>query len=388
MALRLKITAVLLTITGIFVASNIYTLIPIYKNVSESLQIGQNHVVLAGSLFSLFYAVGLLYFGPASDRFGRRKIIILGMLASSISTLLVGLASNTFSLYLARSLQGLTLGSFAPVAFAYTFDLYSEKKRTLLLVFINTGFLMAGIIGQLISSIITELSKWNHVYYFFAICYLFLFLVSLIILPNSKLPLQESRSVLSIMSNLVRNKSLLKCYGITFTLLFSFVALYDAIGRFFLGSPEQLFILRAVGLTGAILSLFTGRLIERFGVDRTMFTGFIIGAVSVFLMTFFQSLSSLMVLSIFFVASISLLIPTVITLVGTLGGIHRAKALSIYSFVLLTGASLASPIVMLLDFQLVLMLLLCFFLLNIISGLFISQDLMQSKKSTASTNSY
>jgi MFS family permease len=229
---RLKITAVLLTITGIFVASNIYTLIPIYENVSLSLQIGENRVVFAGSLFSIFYAIGLLYFGPASDRFGRRNIIIVGMLAAAFSTLMVGLADTTLSLYAARSLQGLTLGSFAPVAFVLIFDLFSDRKRTLLLVFLNSGFLMAGILGQLISSTITAMFVWNYVYYFFAICYFILFVTSLFILPKSKLPLKENRTVLSIMTSILRNKSLLKCYGISFTLLFSFIALYDGMGQF------------------------------------------------------------------------------------------------------------------------------------------------------------
>jgi MFS family permease len=377
LSVRLKITAVLLTVTGIFVASNIYTFIPIYGNVSQRLQIDTNHVVMAGSLFSLFYAIGLLYFGPASDRFGRRKTIILGMLASAVSTLFVGMANNEVTLYISRSLQGLMLGSFAPVAFAYSFDLYTEKKRTLLLAFINSGFLMAGIFGQLISSSITAVSHWYYVFYFFAACYLFLFIISMIVLPKTPMPPKGEQSVFSIMFGLLRNKTLLKCYGIAFTILFSFVAFYDALGRFFEGSSEQLFSLRAVGLTGAVLSLFTSRLMDRFGVTRTMFTGFVIGAISIFSMNLFQGLFALMALSILFVSSISLLLPTVITLVGTLGGKHRAKALSLYSFILLTGASIASPVVMLLDFHLVLLFLLLLFVLNIVSGILISKELAQ-----------
>lgn len=381
MDVRLKMTAFLLTITGIFVASNIYTMIPIYEQVAGNLQIKENHTVLAGSLFSFFYALGLLYFGPASDRFGRRRVILLGMLASAISTLFVGLAKDATSLYVARSLQGFTLGSFAPVAFAYTFDLFTNKKRTLLLVFINTGFLMAGIIGQLISSSITAISSWNHVFFFFAGTYLLLFLISSFILPKTSLLPMKNNETLRIMRELLQNKNLLKCYLIAFTLLFSFVALYDGMGRFFKGTAEELFMLRAVGLSGAILSLFTGRLLERIGVNRTLYLGFGLAFVSLFILSIFKSLGALFILSITFVASISLLIPTIITLVGTFGGAQRAKALSIYSFVLLTGASIASPIVMLVDFQSVLLLLLIFFVMNIGIGVMIQhRDLIFEKK--------
>lgn len=374
----LRITSVLLTVTGIFVASNIYTLIPIYDAVSQSFQVAENSVVIAGSLFTFFYAVGLLYFGPASDRFGRRKVIILGLLASAFSTLAVGFSDDLFSLYIARSIQGFTLGSFAPVAFAYTFDLYTPKKRTLLLVFINSGFLVAGILGQLISSSITIHFQWEFVYFFFAFCYFLLFVISISVLPKSKQPLKESHSLSQIFFQLLINRSLCKCYAITFTLLFSFVALYDAIGRYYSGSYEELFTLRAVGLIGASLSLFTGKLMDRLGIGSTMYTGFTLSLISLSSMYVFNSLLGLTVLSVLFVASISLLLPTVITLIGSLGGPHRAKALSLYSFILLTGASLAPLVVALLSFLQVLTLLLTLFMLNVLAGFLLSKEKVYS----------
>ncbi|UII56937.1 MFS transporter [Cytobacillus spongiae] len=367
-------TAFILTITGIFVASNIYTLIPIYSNVAISLSVPEDHIVGAGSLFTLFYAIGLLYFGPASDKVGRRRIIVLGMLASSLSTLAVAFSTNLGTLYLFRSLQGLTLGSFAPVAFAYSFDLFSPKKRTLLLVFINTGFLMAGILGQLISSSITIKFHWDYVFYFFSICYFLLFVVSLLILPKTKTEHDQNTSLIKTFIELLKNKQLLKCYAITFTLLFSFVALYDALARFYHGTYDELFTIRSVGLIGAALSLFTAKLIDKYGIFTTLRAGLCIAIGSLILLTMFKGYYELMILSILFVASISLLIPTIITLIGTIGGTNRAKALSLYSFLLLTGASLASPIVMMFSFQHVLLLLIGFFSLNFFFGHFLSKE--------------
>ncbi|MDZ5470258.1 MFS transporter [Bacillus sp. 31A1R] len=364
----LTLTSVILTITGIFVASNIYTLIPIYEVVATDFQMKDSQIVIASTLFSFFYASGLLFFGPASDRFGRKRTIVFGLLASSISTLAVGLSNELISLFISRSIQGFTLGSFAPVAFAYSFDLFSPKKRTLLLVFINTGFLVAGILGQLISSTFTMFISWNFVYYFFAFIYFILFVLSMFFLPITKPPEVQNQRIFNIFRRLLKNKNLIKCYGITFTLLFSFVALYDSIGRFYNGTVEEIFTLRAVGLIGAILSLFTGRLIDRYGIGKTMFTGFTLSASSLLGMYLFNNLIGLIIFSVFFVASISLLLPTVITLVGTLGGQHRAKALSLYSFILLTGASIAPLVVVFLGFHQVMLLLLAMFLFNLISG--------------------
>ncbi|MCM3707231.1 MULTISPECIES: MFS transporter [Cytobacillus] len=367
-------TSVILTVTGIFVASNIYTLIPIYGEIADSFKVDDNHIVAGGSLFAFFYAAGLLFFGPASDTFGRRRIIISGLLASALSTFAVGLSPSAEALYITRSIQGVTLGSFAPVAFAYSFDLFQPRSRTLLLVFINTGFLAAGIVGQLISSAITFYYKWNYTFYFFAVCYFILFLVSCKILPHASRPFKSKISTVIILKKLIKQRSLLKCYAITFSLLFSFAAFYDALGRNFNGTMEELFTIRAVGLIGALLSLFTGKLITRIGAYSTLKLGLLLGTISIINMFFFSSTNGLMGISIMFVAAISLLVPTVITLIGMLAGADRAKALSLYSFILLTGASLAPPAAMILQYHNVLYLLLAFFLINFIFCYFLSKE--------------
>jgi MFS family permease len=176
------------------------------------------------------------------------------------------------------------------------------------------------------------------------------------------------------MKKLLMKGSLLQSYAITFTLLFAFVAFYDAIGRNFEGTMEELFTLRAVGLIGALLSLFTGKLIERIGAHSTLKLGLLLGIFSIINMFFFSSTIALMAISIMFVASISLLVPTVITLIGMIAGADRAKALSLYSFFLLTGASLAPPAVMILEYYYVLYLLLAFFLTNIILSYYLSKE--------------
>jgi hypothetical protein len=71
------------------------------------------------------------------------------------------------------------------------------------------------------------------------------------------------------------------------------------------------------------------------------------------------------VVTILFISSIALLIPTIVTRIGRITREHRVKALSMYSFILLIGATFAPPIVIHLTFQQVLLVLLGFYTLNI-----------------------
>lgn len=355
----------LITIISILVASNIYTLIPIYDLVANRLHISSGDVVIAGSLFTLFYAGGLLSIGPISDYTGRKNILVYGLLASALSTLAVGLSTDAVSLWITRSIQGFTLASFASVVFAYSFDLFPKKQRTLLVVLINTGFLIAGIFGQLTSSLLSQLFSWNSVFIFFAICYLVLFALALIILNDSPKGNQEKEPVLLIYLSLLKDSKLMKCYLITATLLFSVIAFYDALGRFFSGPSHELFMIRSAGLMGASLSLFTGKLIEKMGDIKTLASGLLIGIVSLTGMVIFNSMIGLITLSILFISSISLVIPTVITLVGSYGGKRHSKALSLYSFILLIGASLAPSISCLFGFSQMLLGLSTLFIINL-----------------------
>jgi len=366
--------SILLTLSAIMVASNIYTLIPIYSILADNLAIDESHVVLAGGLFTFFYACGLLSFGPVSDFTGRRKILVYGLLASALTTLAVSFSTGSFSLWVTRSLQGLTLATFASVAFAYTYDLFTFRQRTILVVLINTGFLIAGIFGQVASAFLASLYSWNSVYIFFSGVYFILFVIAYFLLKESPRPEVESRPLWNAFFNLLSDSCLMKCYIITFSLLFSIIAFYDSIGRFFIGPPSDLLMIRLVGLIGASLSLFTGKMMNRWGELRTLIVGLTIGATSAFTLLFLHSTLHLVIFSIFFVSSISLVIPTAITLIGFYGSRQRAKALSLYSFILLSGASLAPPVAALLSFKGVMLLLSSLFLFNIVLCFFIKEE--------------
>ncbi|PFA66456.1 MFS transporter [Bacillus sp. AFS015802] len=358
-------TSAVLVVMAVMVACNIYTFVPIYGNIASSLSITQSEAVMAGTSFIFFYACGLLTFANAADHFGKKRILVWGMLASAVTSAFVGFSVDFWSLFFTRGLQGFCLGSFAPVAFSYTYDLFTGKKRTLLLAFINSGFLFAGILGQLLSEGITQFSDWTIVFFFFAVVYASLFLVGNQTLPPTKIRSVSPSQQVAAIVKLLKRKELLYCYGIVFTLLASFIAYYDSLTRYLSGEPDLLFFTRAVGLIGAGLSLFTGRLIEDMGIYKTLFIGVCLSIVSVaaaFLYAYMNAPFTIILSSILFVSAISLLIPTVITLIGDMSGEGRSQALSLYSFLLLGGTSVAPLVIMQLTYvQSLLLLLGCFF---------------------------
>jgi predicted MFS family arabinose efflux permease len=140
------------------------------------------------------------------------------------------------------------------------------KTKTLLLVFINTGYLVAGIFGQLCSAYLSEVIGWRSVFYFFSLTYFLFFIILLKLVPVIAEKKGGHPSSFSVMKLLLKDKNLLKSYFVTFSLLLSSVAFYETIERTFEGTAQTL---RTVGLLGAILSIFTGTLIERWKTSGT-----------------------------------------------------------------------------------------------------------------------
>jgi hypothetical protein len=123
-------------------------------------------------------------------------------------------------------------------------------------------------------------------------------------------------------------------------------------------------MLRLIGLSGAILSLFTGRLIGLIKINGTLLLGAILAITSILMMLFLEQ-QVIYMTTILFISSISLLIPTIVTKIGQLSGSYRVKTLSLYSFILLVGASFAPPLVIHLSLKQTLVVILGYYLLNL-----------------------
>lgn len=363
-----KGVAWLLIIAGMFVACNIYTLIPIYSIISNDWLVPSSTLTWASTSFTLLYALGLLVFGPLSDRIGRKEIIVPGMLLFSISSLLVSFSQSPIELTFYRGLQGFAGGSFAPVAFAYTFDLFQGKFRIFVLSLINTGFLVAGILGQIISAALTDLIMWQTVYHFFSISYFIFFICFVLLLPRMKVQATSNQMIpVKLLCSLFISRRLFFCYVITFSLLLTTVSFYDAVSQFLSNSftVSEMFIVRGIGLLGAVLSLWGGVLQVKYKEKGSLTIGFSLLLLGLFFMILFPTYLVITFSSILLIAAISILIPTIISVIGTIGKENRGSSIALYSFSLLVGASFGSLLTTIFDFRGVLIFLFAYMIVNI-----------------------
>ncbi|WP_274652081.1 MFS transporter [Paenibacillus humicola] len=339
----------LFALCGLVVIANVYTMIPITGDVAQALHASIGRTVWSSSMFSIWYAVGFLVFGPLSHRFGRKQIIVSGLLLLTLTTFLAGFVHTAGQLVLLRAVQGFFAASFQPVALAYVFERFPVEKKGTAISILSTGFLMAGIAGQVISSWVTERYGWSNVFVLFGTLYGLGFFVTWIILPAGEKPNRDARFLAAWknMIVLLRSPKLVGAYSVTFTLSLAFVGMYAAMGDYFIFTyglaPEQVLHIRAMGMAGMLVSPFAGRLIARFGVKRVLAGGLAGAVCGLLLESGMPKVYEIAGSSVIFVAGVSVLIPTFIHLVGILGSRDRSGAAALYTFILNLGAS-AGPL--------------------------------------------
>ncbi|CAL9474196.1 Multidrug export protein EmrB [Streptomyces sp. enrichment culture] len=120
-----------------------YVVLPLFEPMSHSFGTSAGSMTWLATGFGLAYAMGFLFSGPLSDRYGPRQVILYGLLATTVTTLLTALASGLGTGIALRVLQGVTASSFAPAAFSCIATRVAPERRAVALSCATSGFLAA-----------------------------------------------------------------------------------------------------------------------------------------------------------------------------------------------------------------------------------------------------
>lgn len=333
--------------SGIVVMSSLYVTIPLMTIFADLFRITLTQAAAAGSAFSVGFAIGCLIYGPLSEKYGRKKVIVFGLIALTLFSLLLGSANHFAWIIVLRSLQGAAAATFSPVALAYAVEMFPAEKRVTAIGFISTGFLAAGIIGQVISSFMSQQYSWHAVFYMLAALYFVTLLVVMRWLPKEESPLATVNiwDPIKRIPSMFKRKNIVLSYIIALVLLMSFVNMYTVLGSYLAGpdfglSNKEILLVRTIGVVGMLISPLAGGLAKRFGLRTVLRFGLGLAVVSMASLGMISNLSLLIGTSVLFVAGIALSVPSLITLIGQLGGKSRGIAVSVYTFILFSGTSL------------------------------------------------
>ena len=338
-------TVTVLVITALAVLSQLYAAIPLLTPVGEALSGSATFALSTG--YGLCYAVGFLLWGPVADRYGHRRVMLIGLCLLVFTTLACGFATSLPALALARGAQGFVAASFPPVALAYLSEAVTLRHRATAIGAMSTAFLVAGITGQIGAQAITQQFGWPWVF-LGSTCLLTICALAVAWLTrehhHTRVAGGPGEQFLTIARLLVRSDVLCLC-GAHLTLLLSFVAMYTGLSLHLTGSghdPGVLFLIRLAGLPGMFAALAAGPLGRLLGGDAGLArAGFLIAAAGLITEALASgSLLGLGATSLLFVIGIALAVPAMINLFGQAATPRRGSGMAVNGFILFIGASL------------------------------------------------
>src|SRR5690554_1271596 len=201
------------TLTLLFIVGSLMTtaalatdvMLPAFPRMALDLGVSDAVIQQVLSVFMLGYALPHLLVGSAADRFGRRPVLITGLVIYAIGSLIC-LFSNDFSgLLVGRFIQGLGCATGPVLARAVLRDLYSGRQLGRMMSFAMIFFTAAPLLAPSIGVLIMSVGNWHWQFIFLLLIAGLMLLMVIRLLPETVPRLdQDAFSLPGLLANLKR----------------------------------------------------------------------------------------------------------------------------------------------------------------------------------------
>ena len=150
-----------ITLMNMFIPLSTDLYLPALPSMSEILGAPTALTNLTLVAFFFFYAVGTLFWGPMSDKYGRKKILIAGSTLYAVASMVCAMAPDVYVLIGARVFQGIGAGAITAVSMALIKDCYSGKTRESILAIVQTVAGLAPMLAPVVGAFLLNFTDWR-----------------------------------------------------------------------------------------------------------------------------------------------------------------------------------------------------------------------------------
>lgn len=143
--------------------------LPALPAMAQDLNAGTELIQLTISLFLFIFSLSMLVWGPLSDRYGRRPILLGGCSLYVISSIGIALAGGIGSLLAWRALQALGSGAASAMSMAIVKDVLRGGIMEKVVSLMQTGMILAPMLAPVLGGGVLLFMSWRGIFWFLAL---------------------------------------------------------------------------------------------------------------------------------------------------------------------------------------------------------------------------
>jgi len=159
----------LIAFLGTFIPMSTDLYLPALPGMTENLHTTVNLMNLTLIMFFVFYSAAMLFWGPMSDKYGRKSVLIAGLALYVIASFLGSQSATVYQLIASRILQGIGGGAVTAVETAIVKDVYAGRKRETVLALVQTMVVIAPVIAPMLGAFLLSFVSWRGAFYLMTI---------------------------------------------------------------------------------------------------------------------------------------------------------------------------------------------------------------------------
>ncbi|PMN49191.1 hypothetical protein BCT31_22230 [Vibrio lentus] len=158
-----------LVIISAFPPLTIDLYLPALPQMVEVFNTDQSMVNLTLSSYFVTYAVGLLFWGPLSEKFGRKPILLIGIASYMVASILCAMTNSIEQLIGARIFQAFAGSAITVIATAIVKDLYDGREREKIMATIMSLVIIAPMVAPVFGAFLLKIASWRMMFVTLAI---------------------------------------------------------------------------------------------------------------------------------------------------------------------------------------------------------------------------
>lgn len=180
-----RLLALLIAMTGVSSLS-LNILVPAIPGLVTKFAADPAQVQLTISLYLMGLAGAQLVFGPLSDRFGRRPVVLAGLALATVASTAAIFAASIASLILARVAQSLGASTGQTIGRAIIRDLYDREHAASMIGLVTSVVVLMPMAAPLVGGILDTLFGWEAIFVFAAGLSFTVFAWAVLALPETR----------------------------------------------------------------------------------------------------------------------------------------------------------------------------------------------------------